>query len=248
MKSSDDPAPFAAVTGADRLAPPTLPPPHLCSVGQPSSDAADVSALDDLLRHIQQVSARGDGGIRVLTSTSSGHLHHHHPPPRGKTRALSFNHGHHHGNRQPVSETEAIPLKANGAVLPQHVIPEAPVRPRGPPLVKIGGGLPRHRSFNRGAAPSRQRLLSRMNTNNSSSSSGGGPPPAARGGRRRAAAANCLTRQHSYSEGVHLRRANVQVTNTSAVRRAVSLKPKLPPKPLFLPDVPTLLASEPSGR
>uniref|UniRef100_A0A3Q3DUP9 Sema domain, transmembrane domain (TM), and cytoplasmic domain, (semaphorin) 6Ca n=1 Tax=Hippocampus comes TaxID=109280 RepID=A0A3Q3DUP9_HIPCM len=64
----------------------------------------------------------------------------------------------------------------------------------------------------------------------------------------RAAAATCLTRQHSYSEGVHLRRANVQVTNASAVRRAVSLKPKLPPKPLFLPDVPTLIASEPSGR
>ncbi|XP_051925789.1 semaphorin-6D-like [Hippocampus zosterae] len=237
MKSWDDPAPFAAVTGAERPAPPAFPPTHLCGDGQPS---ADVSALDDLLRHIQQVSARGDGGIRVLTSASSGHLHPP-PPPRGKTRALSFNRRH-----QPASVTEALPLKANGAILPQRVIPEAPVRPRGPALVKIGGNLPRRRSFNRGAAPSRQRLLARMNSYNSGGPSA--PPAPAGGGRRRAPAAACLTRQHSYSEGVHLRRANVPVTNASAVRRAVSLKPKLPPKPLFLPDVPTLFASEPSGR
>ncbi|XP_037119695.1 semaphorin-6D-like isoform X1 [Syngnathus acus] len=205
--SADSPASFAAVTTADCVSPSVFPPPHLRGNGQPSSDASDVSALDELLRHIQQVSAQGDGGIRVLTSTSRGHPHHH-------LHQCGLDRSHHRGNRQPA--TQALPLNANGAILRQHaMIPEAPVQPGGPALVEMGGGLPRHHSFNQRGAPPRQRLLARMNT----SSSG---PPAPR---------VCLTRQHSYSEGVCVQRGNA-----SAVRRAVSLKPKVPPKPLFLPD------------
>uniref|UniRef100_A0A8D0CZL6 Sema domain, transmembrane domain (TM), and cytoplasmic domain, (semaphorin) 6Ca n=1 Tax=Sander lucioperca TaxID=283035 RepID=A0A8D0CZL6_SANLU len=64
---------------------------------------------------------------------------------------------------------------------------------------------------------------------------GNGPPGAtanANGTRQRAsvASAACLTRQHSYSEGPHAQRVG------AVVRRSVSLKPQVPPKPLFLPN------------
>uniref|UniRef100_A0A3Q3CYJ6 Sema domain, transmembrane domain (TM), and cytoplasmic domain, (semaphorin) 6Ca n=1 Tax=Haplochromis burtoni TaxID=8153 RepID=A0A3Q3CYJ6_HAPBU len=50
-------------------------------------------------------------------------------------------------------------------------------------------------------------------------------------------ASACLTRQHSYSEGPHAQRAAV-------VRRTVSLKPQIPPKPLFLPNTATSPGAE----
>ncbi|XP_035849096.1 semaphorin-6D-like [Sander lucioperca] len=94
-----------------------------------------------------------------------------------------------------------------------------------------GGAVPRHHSFNQRGAVQHAHFLARMNTNSSSN----GPPGAtanANGTRQRAsvASAACLTRQHSYSEGPHAQRVG------AVVRRSVSLKPQVPPKPLFLPN------------
>ncbi|XP_061520181.1 semaphorin-6D-like isoform X2 [Phycodurus eques] len=234
----DDPAPFAAVTTADRVTPPVFPPPgrhgNRHTPSGAGADASAASALDELLKHIHQVSAQGvGGGIRVLTSTSGGLHHHHHHS--GKTRAHSFNRSHHRGHQQPVSETQALPLNANTA------IPEAIARPRGTPLIKMGSGLPRRHNFHQWGAPPLHRFLVRINTN---ADNGPPSPPAARGGRQRVAAARaCLTRQHSYSEGVHAQRSSISQAN--GVRRAVSLKPKVPPKPLFLPNMSA--SSGPSG-
>uniref|UniRef100_A0A3Q0R4H5 Sema domain, transmembrane domain (TM), and cytoplasmic domain, (semaphorin) 6Ca n=1 Tax=Amphilophus citrinellus TaxID=61819 RepID=A0A3Q0R4H5_AMPCI len=50
-------------------------------------------------------------------------------------------------------------------------------------------------------------------------------------------ASACLTRQHSYSEGPHIQRAAI-------VRRTASLKPQIPPKPLFLPNTATSEVAE----
>ncbi|XP_077364281.1 semaphorin-6C-like isoform X2 [Festucalex cinctus] len=204
------PAPLAAER--------STPPPH---------PGGDVSALDELLRHIQQVSAHGDGGIRVLTTAPADrhHHHHHHHHQSGKMRA----NGHHHGNH-------ALALNANGAISRPAAIPEAAVWPRGPALITMAGGLPRHHSFNQRGAPPRSHFLARMNSNDGAGQPARrqrAPPPSASG--------TCLTRQHSYSEGARVRRANAGV----GVRRAVSLKPKVPPKPkhLFAPDV-----SAPQGQ
>ncbi|XP_040928915.1 LOW QUALITY PROTEIN: semaphorin-6D-like [Betta splendens] len=68
--------------------------------------AVDVSALDELLKHIHEVSASGTGGIKVLTSTSSlfpsstsgRHHHNHHHSQHGQTRTHQYNHSHHHSN------------------------------------------------------------------------------------------------------------------------------------------------------
>ncbi|XP_039675573.1 semaphorin-6D-like [Perca fluviatilis] len=117
--------------------------------------------------------------------------------------------------------------------LQRQTIPETPVTrhlSQRHSLIKMGsggGGVPRHHSFNQHA-----HFLARMNTNSSSN----GPPGAnattnTNGARQRAslASAACLTRQHSYSEGPNAQRA------AAVVRRSVSLKPQVPPKPLFLP-------------
>ncbi|XP_057683682.1 semaphorin-6D-like [Corythoichthys intestinalis] len=167
-------------------------------------DVSDGSALDELLRHIRQVSAQGGGGIRVLTSTPERHSYHH---QNGKTPAHSY---------YPDPASRPLPLIPQGAAVSRQQ-PETPTRPA---VIKMGSVLPRHHSFNRqGVAP--RHFPVRMNTDGSDNR------PLAR--RHLPASRACLTRQHSYSEGV--RRANA-----SAVRRAVSLKPKVPPKPSFLPE------------
>ncbi|XP_034456396.1 semaphorin-6D-like isoform X2 [Hippoglossus hippoglossus] len=95
-------------------------------------------------------------------------------------------------------------------------------------LIKMGSGgvaVPRHHSFNQRGAQ-HANFLARMNTNSSSN----GPP--ARNhceSQRPSVASTCLTRQHSYTEGPHVQRAAI-------VRRTASLKPQVPPKPLFLPN------------
>ncbi|XP_069372580.1 semaphorin-6D-like isoform X3 [Paralichthys olivaceus] len=95
-------------------------------------------------------------------------------------------------------------------------------------LIKMGSGggaFPRHHSFNQRGAQ-HAHFLARMNTNSSSN----GPPARNHcGSQRPSVASTCLTRQHSYTEGPHVQRAAV-------VRRTASLKPQVPPKPLFLPD------------
>uniref|UniRef100_G3P618 Sema domain, transmembrane domain (TM), and cytoplasmic domain, (semaphorin) 6D n=1 Tax=Gasterosteus aculeatus TaxID=69293 RepID=G3P618_GASAC len=102
--------------------------------------------------------------------------------------------------------------------LQQQVIPEGPGGGEASnrhlsqrhPLIKMG-------SFNQRGGQ-HAHFLARMNTNSSSN----GPPPSA-----------CLTRQHSYSGvGPHGGRR-------ALVRRTASLKPNVPPKPLFLPNTST---------
>ncbi|XP_054619867.1 semaphorin-6D-like isoform X2 [Dunckerocampus dactyliophorus] len=214
---------------------------HHCYKSSPQVPV-DVSALDELLKHIHEVSASGSGGIKVLTSSSSSSMGHHHHPH-------GFNHSHrqgnqhhdtsqHHHHQQRIPETEqtsyygdSTPLwdglskqldtptrnsassSASKAAIPSSRFLEMPGHLQRHALVKMGSGVPRHHSFNQRGAPP---FLARMNTNSSSN----GPP----------VASACLTRQHSYSEGPHAQRAAV-------VRRTVSMKPKVPPKPLFLPNV-----------
>uniref|UniRef100_A0A674PQP4 Sema domain, transmembrane domain (TM), and cytoplasmic domain, (semaphorin) 6Ca n=1 Tax=Takifugu rubripes TaxID=31033 RepID=A0A674PQP4_TAKRU len=245
----------------------------------------DVSALDELLKHIHEVSASGTGGIKVLTSTSSSslfpgpssssHHHHHH----GQTRTHQYNHGHQSSQHdsschQPETDSQCFnnstlprdgfpkhldapaqssssssssanpSCPSSSAPLQQQVIPEQPGTSQRHSLIKMGSGggaVPRHRSFNQRGAQ-HVHFIARMNTNSSCN----GPPAgkvAADGGeesRRPVAASSCLTRQHSYSEGPHAQRGAV-------VRRTVSLKPKVPPKPLFLPNTPTSATTE-AGR
>uniref|UniRef100_A0A8C7ZBG1 Sema domain, transmembrane domain (TM), and cytoplasmic domain, (semaphorin) 6Ca n=1 Tax=Oryzias sinensis TaxID=183150 RepID=A0A8C7ZBG1_9TELE len=146
-------------------------PPHHHSQQSLPQTVVDVSALDELLKHIHEVSASGTGGIK---------------PQR-----------------------HSIIKMGSG-----------------------GGAVPRHHSFNQRGGHAH--FLARMNTNSSSN----GPPSAAAAGRntsingesqRQSVASACLTRQHSYSGGPHVQRAAI-------IRRTVSLKPKVPPKPLFLPN------------
>lgn len=247
----------------------------------------DVSALDELLKHIHEVSASGTGGIKVLTSTSSlfpssaSGRHHH-----SQTRTHQYSHSHHHSNQhhhqqqQQIPETEpalyyststlpregpklldpppqtstssscsssssssnnptsstSIPSSSSSSSstpLQQQVILERPGasgisvarhHSQRQSLIKMGSGggaVPRHHAFAQ-RGPQQAHFLARMNTN---SSSNGPPAPS----RQPPAASTCLTRQHSYSEGPHVPRAAV-------VRRTVSLKPQVPPKPLFLPN------------
>ncbi|XP_028296742.1 semaphorin-6D-like [Gouania willdenowi] len=171
--------------------------------------APSPSALDELLRHISEVSASGSGGIKVLTSSSSlfpsGPKCHPSPHHHGNHRPQLFSNCHHHSNHH------------NG-IAPQHrLIPqtESHYDKRPDRLVKLGVGVPRHHSFHQRGAP-----FTRMNTNNSSSKGGGA----------------CLTRQHSYSEGAH--------PQCAGVRRTLSLKPQIPPKPLFLPNAATPSVAE----
>ncbi|XP_038579962.1 semaphorin-6D-like isoform X2 [Micropterus salmoides] len=110
-------------------------------------------------------------------------------------------------------------------------------------LIKMGSGggaVPRHHSFNQRGAQ-HAHFLARMNTNSSSNG-----PPGASGtanvntngeSQRPLIGSACLTRQHSYSEGPHAQRAAI-------VRRTASLKPQVPPKPLFLPNTATSPVAE----
>uniref|UniRef100_A0A8D3CUK0 Sema domain-containing protein n=1 Tax=Scophthalmus maximus TaxID=52904 RepID=A0A8D3CUK0_SCOMX len=182
----------------------------------------DVSALDELLRHIHEVSASGTGGI--------------------KTRTHHYNPGHHHSNHHDnnshqIPETESAAYYSSSTLL-RDGLPKRLERPGGSgvsvtrhhsqrhSLIKMGSGggaVPRHHSFNQRGAHN-------------------GPPASANTStscesRRLAVASACLTRQHSYSEGPNARRAAI-------VRRTVSLKPQLPPKPLFLPNTATSAATQ----
>ncbi|XP_071357088.1 semaphorin-6D-like isoform X2 [Trachinotus anak] len=159
-------------------------------------------------------------------------------------------------SNNPTSST-SIPSSSSSSSstpLQQQVIPE---RPGGSgvsvtrhhsqrhSLIKMGSGggaVPRHHSFNQ-RGTQHAHFLARMNTNSSSN----GPPGANRGANANTStngdsqqpsiASACLTRQHSYSEGPHVHRAAI-------VRRTASLKPQVPPKPLFLPNTATSPVAE----
>lgn len=157
-------------------------------------------------------------------------------------------------SNNPTSST-SIPSSSSSSSstpLQQQVIPERPggssvlvtrQHSQRHSLIKMGSGggaVPRHHSFNQRGGQ-HAHFLARMNTNSSSN----GPPGPSRvantntteESQRPLVASSCLTRQHSYSEGPHVQRAAI-------VRRTVSLKPKVPPKPLFLPNTATSAAGE----
>ncbi|XP_017285214.1 semaphorin-6D isoform X2 [Kryptolebias marmoratus] len=158
-------------------------------------------------------------------------------------------------SNNPTSST-SIPSSSSSSSstpLQQQVIPERPEgggvsvarhQSQRHSLIKMGaagGAVPRHHSFNQRGAHAH--FLARMNTNSSSN----GPPGATamantntsnnNESQRASIASACLTRQHSYSEGPYAQRAAV-------VRRTVSLKPQVPPKPLFLPNTATSSVTE----
>uniref|UniRef100_A0A8C1XQH1 Sema domain, transmembrane domain (TM), and cytoplasmic domain, (semaphorin) 6E n=2 Tax=Cyprinus carpio TaxID=7962 RepID=A0A8C1XQH1_CYPCA len=86
------------------------------------------------------------------------------------------------------------------------------------PKMPSGGVVPRQHSFNQRSAH-QPLLLSRMNSNGSSSGCDVWHPLIPNG---------YLSRQHSYSEQPEVHRGAI-------VRRTASLKPDVPPKPLFIP-------------
>lgn len=213
----------------------------------------DVSALDELLQHIQEVAASGSAGIKVLTSCSCGPVpspHCNHTPcssssalfSRGRSQPQTRTHR--YNNQQtPTSSFLTPPTALNstpssgtprvgGVSVSRH-------HSQRHQLVRMGGALPRHHSFHqRGAPPPALPLLARMNSNSSSNGPpppGGAPPPPPPPPEATAAAAPCsLTRQHSYSGGPHHhQRAPLRPL---LLRRTLSLKPQVPPKPLFLPN------------
>lgn len=214
----------------------------------------DVSALDELLRHIHEVSASGTGGIKVLTSTSSSslfpnhhHLHHHQPHHSPTTRMHHYNQQQQLQSKRKPPETDSYsglkllePPQSSSKSSQSSLrkIPEQNSGGGGESAVAVNrshsqrqlikmGAVPRHHSFNqRGSS-----FLARMNTNSSCN----GPPQIGANNTKSANAGKphvSLTRQHSYSEG--------PTTQKAGVRRSVSLKPQVPPKPLFLPNTATL--------
>uniref|UniRef100_A0A3Q1IDL3 Sema domain-containing protein n=1 Tax=Anabas testudineus TaxID=64144 RepID=A0A3Q1IDL3_ANATE len=139
-------------------------------------------------------------------------------PPQNSTSSSSSSSS--SSSNNPTSST-SIPSSSSSSSstpLQQQVIPERPGvsgvsvtrhHSQRHALIKMGSGggaVPRHHSFNQRGTHS---------TNSES--------------QRPSITSTCLTRQHSYSEGPHAQRAAV-------VRRTVSLKPQVPPKPLFLPN------------
>lgn len=168
------------------------------------------------------------------------------PPPQNSTSSSSSSSS--SSSNNPTSST-SIPSSSSSSSstpLQQQVIPERPGvsgasvtrhHSQRQSLIKMGSGggaVPRHHSFNQ-RGTQHAHFLARMNTNSSSN----GPPATNAGAnvntstdsesQRPSIASTCLTRQHSYSEGPHVQRAAI-------VRRTVSLKPQVPPKPLFLPN------------
>uniref|UniRef100_A0AAY4EYJ2 Semaphorin-2A n=1 Tax=Denticeps clupeoides TaxID=299321 RepID=A0AAY4EYJ2_9TELE len=189
-----------------------------------SPQAVDAAVLDDLLKHIREggdgrASSRAPGqGLTVLTSsllpgpgaaTFSGVV----LPQRSHSQKPTSCYASSAQSARQHSD-EALKASDQNAQSPSErpaARHPAPVRS----LIKMGSGgkaMPRHHSFN-------QRLVHVNSTGYECSDtqqlfilSAGGSA--------------CLTRQHSYSEPPHAHRGAV-------VRRAASLKPQVPPKPLL---------------
>uniref|UniRef100_A0A7N8YHK4 Semaphorin-6D-like n=1 Tax=Mastacembelus armatus TaxID=205130 RepID=A0A7N8YHK4_9TELE len=172
------------------------------------------------------------------------------PPPNSTSSSSSSS----SSSNNPTSSTSVPSSSSSSSSTPlqQQVIPERPGvsgvqvtrhHSQRHSLIKMGSGggaVPRHHSFNQRGAQ-HAHFLARMNTNSSSN----GPPSAGTDANtstnsesQRPTIANaCLTRQHSYSEGPHVQRAAI-------IRRTASLKPQVPPKPLFLPNTATSPVAE----
>uniref|UniRef100_A0A8C8CRI2 Sema domain-containing protein n=1 Tax=Oncorhynchus tshawytscha TaxID=74940 RepID=A0A8C8CRI2_ONCTS len=211
----------------------------------------DVAALDELLKHIHEVSASGSHSITVLTSPCA-------PLPGSSSSSHNHSHSQSSFRSQPqIPETEsaqyyssstlprdsltrrldvppdaAAASSAGATPLQQQSIPERTSVTRHHSqrhlMIKMGNGgaVPRQHSFRQGGVgPPPHQLLTRINSGGGGGGGGGGVGFEAH---RPLIPSACLTRQHSYSEPPHLHRAAI-------VRRTASLKPQVPPKPLFLP-------------
>ncbi|XP_075867613.1 semaphorin-6C-like isoform X2 [Nelusetta ayraudi] len=233
---------------------------------QPSlPQPVDVSALDELLQHIQEVAASGSAGIKVLTSCSCGpgpSPHCGHVPCSSSTDSAPFCRGRSQPQTRPhrYNSQQKQQTPTSSFLTPPTALSSAPTSRMpgggGAPvsrhhsqrhqLVRVGGALPRHHSFHqRGAPPPALPLLARMNSNSSSNGPpppGGAAPPPQPGGA--AAPTCCLTRQHSYSGGPHHHQR--APPRPLLLRRTLSLKPQVPPKPLFLPNA--AVVEEGGGR
>uniref|UniRef100_A0A8C1XZP2 Sema domain, transmembrane domain (TM), and cytoplasmic domain, (semaphorin) 6E n=1 Tax=Cyprinus carpio TaxID=7962 RepID=A0A8C1XZP2_CYPCA len=186
----------------------------------------DVTSLDELLKHIHEINVATGKSPTVLTSSMSANA-----------GQMAF------ANRvQPqIPETESAPYYSS-STLPRDsltrrmdVPPEIPLHHQSTlervsrhqsqrhslittPKMPSGGVVPRQHSFNQRSAH-QPLLLSRMNSNGSSSGCDVRHPLIPNG---------YLSRQHSYSEQPEVHRGAI-------VRRTASLKPDVPPKPLFIP-------------
>uniref|UniRef100_A0AAY4B6V8 Sema domain-containing protein n=1 Tax=Denticeps clupeoides TaxID=299321 RepID=A0AAY4B6V8_9TELE len=184
----------------------------------------DVTSLDELLKHIHEINVATGKSPTVLTSSISANA-----------GQMAF------ANRiQPhIPETESAPYYSSSTLPRDSLMRRMDVPPDMPPpqstlerlsrhpsqrqsLITVpkmpnGGMVPRQHSFNHRSSHQPPPMLSRMNSTGSSSEVC--HPLIANG---------YLTRQHSYSEQPDIHRGAI-------VRRTASLKPDVPPKPLFIP-------------
>uniref|UniRef100_A0A7N8WYF1 Semaphorin-6D-like n=1 Tax=Mastacembelus armatus TaxID=205130 RepID=A0A7N8WYF1_9TELE len=145
------------------------------------------------------------------------------PPPNSTSSSSSSS----SSSNNPTSSTSVPSSSSSSSSTPlqQQVIPERPGvsgvqvtrhHSQRHSLIKMGSGG--------GAVPRHHSFNQRGAHTNSES-------------QRPTIANACLTRQHSYSEGPHVQRAAI-------IRRTASLKPQVPPKPLFLPNTATSPVAE----
>ncbi|XP_060726214.1 sema domain, transmembrane domain (TM), and cytoplasmic domain, (semaphorin) 6E isoform X1 [Tachysurus vachellii] len=177
----------------------------------------DVTSLDELLKHIHEINVTTGKSPTVLTSSMSAN-----------SGQMAF------ANRvQPqIPETESAPYYSSSTLPRDSLTRRMDVPPEMPSqhqstlervsrhtsqrhsLMSAGGAVCREPSFSRRSH--HPPLLARVN------STGGCEA------RHPLIPNGYLTRQHSYSEQPELQRGAV-------VRRTASLKPDVPPKPLFIP-------------
>uniref|UniRef100_A0A3Q2CGP1 Sema domain, transmembrane domain (TM), and cytoplasmic domain, (semaphorin) 6Ca n=1 Tax=Cyprinodon variegatus TaxID=28743 RepID=A0A3Q2CGP1_CYPVA len=146
--------------------------------------------------------------------------------PQNSTSSSATSSSSSSSSNNPTSST-SIPSSSSSSSstpLQQQVIPE---RPGGSAVPVSRHQSQRHSLIKMGAAGGAVPRHHTVNTNTSNNGES----------QRAAVASACLTRQHSYSEGPHVQRAAI-------VRRTVSLKPQIPPKPLFLPNTATSAVTE----
>uniref|UniRef100_A0A8C9W6A5 Semaphorin 6Cb n=1 Tax=Scleropages formosus TaxID=113540 RepID=A0A8C9W6A5_SCLFO len=189
-----------------------------------SQKVVDVTSLDELLKHIRDVNTAGGKNVTALTSSMS---------TNGSQMAFT-------NRAQPhIPETESAPYYSSSTLPRDSLTRRMDVPPDMPPpqstLERVsrhpsqrhslisaskmsnGGVVPRQHSFSHRSTHQPPPLLARMNSTGSACEVHHPLIPS-----------GYLTRQHSYSE-------HPEVHRSAIVRRTVSLKPEVPPKPLFIP-------------